>query len=164
MSKYKIRVGIEDFVLCFAVFSVVTIVANWVWLTGDKAMAEYVPEYPTLPFTFSNTQPTKLSAEVYNVAEAIHSGRGFSDPFRDKTGPTGWTPPMLSSLMAVGLYITDGSREKLAIVFMVFQVIALAIVGTLCLHIGRLTRSAGLMVVAMVIVFCTNFGLSLIHI
>lgn len=146
-----------DFGCLLALFCFITFAANWVWFTGDKEIAKFVPEHPTLPFSFSRTHPTHLSAEAFNVAKAIYEGRGFSDPFGDQTGPTGWTPPVLSSLMAAALWASGGSRESVALIFMVLQNLILALVCTACLQTGRRLKAVGPMILAIFLVLLTNF-------
>lgn len=157
MIAREYRTWMEDFGCLFALFCILTFAANWVWFTGDKEIAKFVPEYPTLPIRFSHTRPDHLSAEVFNVAKAIYDGRGFSDPFGDETGPTGWTPPVLSSLMAAMLWLSGGSKDGVAIMFMVLQNIILALIGTVCIEIGRRQQAVGPMIMAIALVVLTNF-------
>src|SRR5690348_4535505 len=35
-----------------------------------------------------------LGGEYFNIAQAIVDGRGFADPFGERTGPTAWMPPL----------------------------------------------------------------------
>ncbi len=41
-----------------------------------------------------------FAQETGNIAQAIASGRGFSDPFRQPTGPTAWLAPLYPLLLA----------------------------------------------------------------
>lgn len=67
-----------------------------------------------------------LGAEYDSIAVAIRSGRGFSDPFREATGPTAWMPPVLPYLTAGLYWITGDQREWVvrAVVGMQFVVVA----------------------------------------
>ncbi len=55
-----------------------------------------------------------LGAEHNQIAIAIYHGHGFSNPFRVRTGPTSWMPPVLPYLMA-GLYWIGRGSESFVI-------------------------------------------------
>jgi len=50
------------------------------------------------------TSNAHLGAEYNNIATALISGRGFSDPFGSHSGPTAWMPPVLPAILA-GMYV-----------------------------------------------------------
>lgn len=148
------RLLLADFAMLVVVFFVVTIYANWAWLSGDLGMSAYIP-----PFApgYNRMEQTHLGAEYYNVASAIYEGRGFSDPFENQTGPTGWTAPLIPYLMAGVLVVVDGQKESLTLVFLGMHILVIALTGTICLNVGRRLNNVPLTMVAMAIVFCTNF-------
>jgi 4-amino-4-deoxy-L-arabinose transferase-like glycosyltransferase len=49
--------------------------------------------------------------EMGRIAEALASGRGFSDPFGPPTGPTAWEPPLYPHLTAV-VFLLFGIYSK----------------------------------------------------
>lgn len=59
-------------------------------------------------------QTDQIGAEYDTIAQAIRSGRGFSDPFRVETGPTAWMPPVLVYLTA-GLYWAFGDDRTMVV-------------------------------------------------
>ncbi len=150
----KTRLAIEDYAMLVVALSLVTVYANWAWLSDDYGMSAYIP-----PFApgYNRMEQTHLGAECFNVAESITQGHGFSNPFGERTGPTGWVSPMLSYWMACGLWLVGGSRDALTELFFAMQILVLALTGTICLAVGRRMQSTSLAIVAMVIVICTNF-------
>lgn len=42
-----------------------------------------------------------LGAEYYFIARALASGKGFSNPFQEDTGPTAWMPPVYPFFLAL---------------------------------------------------------------
>ena len=57
---------------------------------------------------------------VRSARPAIVEGRGFSDPFVIKSGPTAWMPPLLVWIQAGLIWLFDGDRYwvMLAVVFL----------------------------------------------
>ena len=117
-------------------------------------MSAYIP-----PFVegYSMSGQSRMGGEYLNIAEAILEGRGYSDPFGDETGPTGWSPPVLTYSMAACLYLVDGSRDKLVICFLSMQAFVLAFTATVLFYIVSSLRQTRLAVLAMAIVVIPNF-------
>ena len=148
------RLSLEDFAMLVVVLALITVYANWAWLSSDFGMSAYIP-----PFApgYNRMEQTHLGAECFNVAKSITQGHGFSHPFGDSTGPTGWVSPMLPYWMACGLWCVNGSREALTVLVLAMQILVLALTGTICLAVGRRMQSTSLALVAIAIVLCTNF-------
>lgn len=64
-------------------------------------------------FSTMSPQILDFAAEYGNVAEALASGKGFSNPFGTDSGPTAWVTPLLPLLMA-GVFETVGIRTLTA--------------------------------------------------
>jgi hypothetical protein len=131
-----------DFLLMLVLFSTVTLITHWSWLSGSETW---------------ETLPMHLGCEYYNVAKAVYEGRGFSDPFGDATGPTGWVSPVIPFTMASGLALFGGSKEWLTLAVLGLQIGMLAFTATACLIEARSQRNAGLMLVAISMVAFTKF-------
>jgi hypothetical protein len=69
-----------------------------------------------------------LGGEYYNIARALADGRGFSDPFGERTGPTAWMPPLLPAMLAALLWVT-GSLSRTASIIVVMNDLTLVVVG-----------------------------------
>ncbi len=83
---------------------------------------------------YDGSLTANLHGEYFNIARAIHKGRGFADPFGVKTGPTAWQGPLIPGLEAAVLWLSDGNTG--------------AVVGVLAvLHSCVLTATAFLMMV-----------------
>lgn len=78
--------------------------------------------------------------EVGAVAAAIADGRGFSDPFREPTGPTAAVGPLVPALWSVPLRILGTSPWAWRVIVLL-DVVALALVVPVVAAIGR--RMAG---------------------
>ena len=98
-----------------------------------------------------------MGGEYYNIAEAIYEGRGYSDPFEDETGATGWSPPVLTYLMAAGLSLVGGSRDSLTVCFFGMQICVLAFTITILLSVADSLKQRRLALLAAVIVVVPNF-------
>lgn len=70
-----------------------------------------------------------LGAEYYNIARALVDGRGFSDPFGERTGPTAWMPPVFPMILAIALYLGK-SRVIVAGVVLVLMNLTWVGIGT----------------------------------
>jgi hypothetical protein len=77
-----------------------------------------------------------LGGEYYNIGRAIADGRGFSDPFAERTGPTAWMPPLLPTLIA-GLLLVTGTRANTAVAVVLLNNLALVAVGLTVYGIAR---------------------------
>jgi hypothetical protein len=78
-----------------------------------------------------------LGAEYFNIAKAIVAGRGFADPFRDRTGPTAWMPPVLPAIEAGFLWIGGGDKDVVIAATVFLQTFALAVTGWLVLALAQ---------------------------
>jgi hypothetical protein len=94
-----------------------------------------------------------LGAEYYCIAEALWHGRGFADPFQEKTGPTAWMPPVLPALLAGLLWVCDGNKDAVMAVVVFLQVSVLVITGIIMLALTRQTTGRWGIVIALVIFF-----------
>ena len=70
-----------------------------------------------------------LGAEYYNIATAVAEGRGFSDPFLAKSGPTAWMPPLLVWIQAGLIWIFGGDRFSVMLAVVLFKTLILAASG-----------------------------------
>jgi 4-amino-4-deoxy-L-arabinose transferase-like glycosyltransferase len=75
--------------------------------------------------------------EMGRVAEAIASGRGFSDPFGDHTGPTAWEPPLYPYLIAAVFKLFGLYSRSSAFVLLMFSSLCSALT---CIPIFRIAR------------------------
>jgi len=74
-----------------------------------------------------------LGGEYRCIAEALATGRGYSDPFGVPTGPTAWMPPVFPLLMAALLKLL-GDFEAVAVVVVTLQNLVLIYAGLLVLR------------------------------
>jgi hypothetical protein len=77
-----------------------------------------------------------LGGEYGNIGRALASGRGFSDPFGERTGPTAWMPPILPLILA-GMFATLKSRAAVGFAMTVLDNLALVAMGTLIFRVAR---------------------------
>ena len=87
----------EDLLLFAALFSLITLYGSWAWFTGDQSAAAFIPPFMS---GYNMSGQSHLGGEYLNIARSVYEGDGLSNPFGDKTGPTGWSPPGLVYLMA----------------------------------------------------------------
>lgn len=98
-----------------------------------------------------------LGAEYDAIAQAIYSGRGFSDPFGEPSGATAWMPPLLPYGLASLYTIAQGDRNLVVFLYYGFQVFVVFIVaGVIARTASRLKLEyCGLAI--LVAFFVTNF-------
>ena len=78
-----------------------------------------------------------LGTEYDEIARAIRSGRGFSDPFKVESGPTAWMAPVLPYVLA-GLYWVFGdNRETVVELVLLIKALVLVLTGLLVVREGR---------------------------
>jgi 4-amino-4-deoxy-L-arabinose transferase-like glycosyltransferase len=75
--------------------------------------------------------------EMGRIAEALASGRGFSDPFGPPTGPTAWEPPLYPHLTAVVFLLFGIYSRVSAFVLLSFNSVCSALT---CLPIFWIAR------------------------
>jgi hypothetical protein len=80
-----------------------------------------------------------LGAEYHEIAKSIIAGEGFSSPFKEKTGPTAWMPPILPYLTAALLWACDNDRDAVMAVILFFQGSTLILTGLIVLFLARQT-------------------------
>lgn len=137
-----------------------TLYSNSVALISDPQYYQYYPPFET---NRNRRMIEHLGAEYWNIAQALHSGRGFSDPFFEETGPTAWMPPALSYFLAGLLWLFGGKEEPVAW-FMVFcQSLTWILTGWMALWIGTKTwgpRSRWYLVALFLLFLLQNFHLA----
>jgi len=79
-----------------------------------------------------------LGAEYYFIAEALTSGKGFSNPFQAETGPTAWMPPLYSLLLSFFIKIFTFKRT-VAIFVILLKNIILFLTGLFVYEIAKRT-------------------------
>ena len=144
----------EDLLLFAALFSLITLYGSWAWFTGDQSAAAFIPPFMS---GYNMSGQSHLGGEYLNIARSVYEGDGFSNPFGDKTGPTGWSPPVLVYLMAFGLALGGGSVESLTVMFLAMQITVLSFTTALCVNFGRSVGEAKLALLAAAIVIIPNF-------
>lgn len=75
--------------------------------------------------------------EMGRIADALASGRGFSDPFGPPTGPTAWEPPLYPHLSAVVFLLFGIYSKASAFVLLAFNSLCSALT---CLPIFWIAR------------------------
>src|SRR5262245_27484677 len=80
-----------------------------------------------------------LGEECYQVARALASGRGYSDPFGTPTGPTSWTAPALPTLLAGLVWAIGDDRQNVMTVVLLLQQLVLIATAALVLVLARET-------------------------
>jgi hypothetical protein len=119
--------------------------------------------FPPFRAGYNRNMNNHLGAEYFSIAEALYSGRGFADPFREPSGPTAWMPPVLPALMAGLLWLSEGDREAVMVVMIVLQAVVLLGVGWFVLVLARRTTdrvSRWTVLAAYAVALLSNFTLA----
>ncbi len=78
-----------------------------------------------------------LGAENLNIGVALASGRGFSDPFAQQTGPTAWMPPLYPALLAILLLATGFHVNAVVACIVLLETVTMILSGALVLVVAR---------------------------
>ncbi|MCX8042749.1 MAG: hypothetical protein N3B18_01320 [Desulfobacterota bacterium] len=81
---------------------------------------------------------THLGGEYFFIAQAIASGKGFSNPFQTDSGPTAWMPPLYCYLLAL-LILIFGSKIMVAATVVLLKNIVLLGVGLMLYRVATKT-------------------------
>jgi hypothetical protein len=84
----------------------------------------------------ANESLQHLGGEYFNIARALVDGRGFSDPFAERTGPTAWMPPLYSFLLAAILGVVK-TRALTASVVIFLRSASHVAIGLVIYRIAR---------------------------
>jgi hypothetical protein len=103
------------------------IYANLSFAVTNPADYRYFP-----PFKAVNANNNDhLGAEYFCIAKSLVAGEGFSSPFREKTGPTAWMPPILAAVLAGLLVLCDGNQNLVMTLVIIAQTGTLILTGVL---------------------------------
>ncbi len=94
--------------------------------------------YPPFVAGVQHTANTLLGGEYYAIAEALASGKGFSNPFHEDTGPTAWQPPVYPVILAAFLKIFH-SKRIVALCIIFIKNIVLILTGVLVYETAKNT-------------------------
>jgi hypothetical protein len=135
------------------------IYANLSFAVTNKANYRYFP--PFLPHHNGNVNQD-LGDEATRIARSLRAGQGFSHPFVQTTGPTGWIPPIMPGLLAGLLWVCEDDRDAVMAVVIVLKALVLIVTGLLVLTLARQTLARlGVWVAAILFVLALlcNFKL-----
>jgi prepilin-type N-terminal cleavage/methylation domain-containing protein len=110
--------------------------ANLAFAVKKPADYRYFP-----PFERGNNANDNrhLGAEYFCIAQSLVAGEGFASPFKEKTGPTAWMPPVLAVIEAGLLWLCDGNKDAVTAIVVFLQVYVLIGTGLLVLALVRRT-------------------------
>jgi predicted RNA-binding Zn-ribbon protein involved in translation (DUF1610 family) len=96
--------------------------ANLSYTVTNRVNYKYFP--PFQPYNDGNMNK-HLGAEYHEIAKSILAGEGFANPFKEKTGPTAWMPPILPYLLASLLWICDNNVNAVTAIVVCMQLLTL---------------------------------------
>ncbi|MCU0712918.1 MAG: hypothetical protein MUC43_12725 [Pirellula sp.] len=86
---------------------------------------------------FYSNQTNQIGAEYDTIAQAIREGRGFSDVFREKTGPTAWMPPLLVYFTAGVYWLAGDDRETVVEVIVLCNTLSILLCSLIFVGFAR---------------------------
>jgi hypothetical protein len=151
-----------------AMLAVVVAVAGMSLYANLPVLMTTRPNYKNFPpFTGENKHDVKhLGAEYNAISVALVNGRGFADPFRTRTGPTAWMPPMYSWILAALRWDANGDIQYVQTAVVVLQDMGLIVTGWLLIALARRSGSSvGLTTLLFIGGLCYYFrqGFQFIH-
>ena len=70
-----------------------SVYADLALLVTDPADYQFFPPFKR---GYNANMNRVLGGETYEIAKALLAGEGFAHPFKERTGPTAWTAPLVS--------------------------------------------------------------------
>jgi hypothetical protein len=135
-KRFSLALPTAVIVLSVATCSAYANAALWV---TDPSDYRYFPPFQPRQ---NHLHTDHLGAEYSAIAKALLAGRGFADPFRARTGPTAWMPPMFSWLLAALWWDADGDVGYVKTAVVVLEDLALVATGILIVALARRTGSS----------------------
>ena len=144
--------GITKLTVLLAVLVFATsLYANLPYALGLQWFYRYVP-----PFSGQHSRTlVQLGGEHRSIATALSAGRGFADPFNERTGPTAWVAPVLPTIQA--LLLALGGINLAVIVISFFQNMTLVFTGWLVLRAAARCRWPHAPVVSLVLFIASTW-------
>jgi hypothetical protein len=128
-----------------AIVLTTSLYANIAHMLGLQWFFRFVP-----PFTGRDSwMMDHLGGEHRWIATALAAGKGFSDPFREPTGPSAWVAPVLPFIQAVPMAI--GGIRLATIAVAMLQNMSLIFTGWVVLRAARRSDWRGAPVTAVVL-------------
>jgi hypothetical protein len=137
--------------LAVAVFAT-SLYANGPHALGLARLYKYVPPFDGRDLSLLD----HLGGEHLSIAEALAAGRGFADPFHDRTGPTAWMGPVLPTLQAVLIALGGINLAVVTVTFL--QNLTLIFTGWLVLRAAARCQWPRAPVVAWALYFATTWS------
>jgi hypothetical protein len=119
---------------------------------GLQRLYRYVPPFDGRDLSLLD----HLGGEHRSIAEALAAGRGFADPFHDRTGPTAWMGPVLPTLQAFLLVL--GGIRLTVVTIALLQNFTLVFTGWLVLRAAARCRWPRAPLVAWFLYFATTWS------
>jgi hypothetical protein len=113
-------------VLMLAVVAGCGVYANLSFAVTNSADFKYFPPFRAHQ---NGNHNEHLGAEYFSIAKSLVAGEGFASPFKEKTGPTAWMPPILPAYLATLLWLFDGNQTAVMTVVIITQVATLMLTG-----------------------------------
>lgn len=121
------------------------------------SVASWRLEHPGESTWFRPDMTDHLGAEHDSIANSIVAGRGFSDPFRAKTRPTAWMPPVLPYFTALLYVIAGGDRSIVVEIVVYINAVVVYFFSLVFIREAKRVHRAVLGYVILVIGLSANF-------
>ncbi len=129
----------------------------WQIISGFVLTADWRREHPGYSTWIRSDLSDQIGAEYDTIARAIRVGRGFSDPFREPTGPTAWMPPVLVYVTAGLYWLTEDDRSTVIAIIVILNAIVMGLTGYIVVSEARRLRMIWLGCVILVLGMCADF-------
>lgn len=97
--------------------------------------------FPPFEPRHNENHNAELGGENFEMARSLVAGQGFANPFKVRTGPTAWMPPLLPLLEAGLLWGCSGNKDAVMAVAIALHAGALIVTG--CLVLALVPPSSG---------------------
>lgn len=121
------------------------------------ALADWRFRHPGASKWLDHDVNDHLGAEYDEIARAIRAGRGFSDPFREPSGPTAWMAPVLPYILAGLYWATDDERELVVEIILSLKYLVLLLTGLMVVRESRRLLRPGVGHVVFAIALLAHF-------
>jgi hypothetical protein len=140
MLSHRARIVHSVIAIALFVLSCTVYACTAKYFVSNPVDYQYFPPFES---KWNRLKIDHLGAENLNIAQSLRSGRGFSDPFQEKTGPTAWMPPALPLLLSGLLWLTGDDVVVVSYIVLAFQALTLVATGLLVLFfVGQTFKSS----------------------
>lgn len=117
--------------------TVTDLIVTWLIASAFFLLADWRRQHTHPSLWLHPDLSTQIGAEYDTIATSIREGRGFSDPFREPSGPTAWMPPVLVYITAGLYWMTGDDRQAVVEIIVMINLMVILFAATIVTGTAR---------------------------